>query len=107
MNMKVTEVVVREARNAKRGYYYRPRIHIFPEGESLIDNLINRRSRPIKEFRAMAKQALESLDIDHSKLDIKWSQKAGCSCGCSPGFIVEGFAQKLHRSNLYVTVQQA
>lgn len=62
-------------------------IYVHPVGETLIDNLINRRNRPIKLWREMAIRALNFSNIEFSKLS--WRQNAGCSCGCSPGFIAE------------------
>ena len=35
---------------------------------------------------------------------VRWSQYAGCSCPCSPGFIVEGYPQAVSRQDIYVTV---
>ncbi len=104
MELTVTNVKILQAETKK--YYHKSRVSIFPEGETLLENLQNRRSRPFKAYRKLVEQTLDSLGADRSKLDIKWSQKAGCSCGCSPGFIIDGFVEKLHRKNLYLTVTQ-
>lgn len=67
----------------------RTRVYVHPEGENIIENLMNRRSRPYKLYRPLVEKALRHKKIDWTKL--KWSQKAGCTmCPCSPGFIVEG-----------------
>ena len=60
------------------------RIHVFPKGETLIEQLHNRRNRPISVFRDIVLKNVPEISTG----DIKWSQTAGCSCGCSPGFIV-------------------
>lgn len=39
-------------------------------------------------FRAAAYEALKDAGIEHKGL--RFSSSAGCSCGCSPGFIVLG-----------------
>lgn len=104
MELTVTEVKILKDEAGR--FYHKTRVHIFPEGETLLENLQNRRSRPYKAYRKVVEQTLDSLGADRSKLDIKWSQKAGCSCGCSPGFIIDGFVEKLHRKNLYLTVTQ-
>jgi hypothetical protein len=60
-----------------------------------MDNLMNRRDRPINDFKRMAVVALHDLGLVYDK--ISWSQKAGCSCGCSPGFILDGnWSQDVH-----------
>jgi hypothetical protein len=68
-----------------RGYSKLPRVNVWPEGENLLENMANRFDRPQKLYRAVAKQALADLGITGT---LRWSQKAGCSCGCSPGFIL-------------------
>lgn len=35
----------------------------------------------------------------------KWSSKAGCSCGCSPGFVVTH--PELYRNDVFVEVTEA
>lgn len=79
------------------------RIYCWPEGESVIENLINRRSRPLKEFRKVAIDGLKTIGANPDSLTLKWSQKAGCPCGCSPGFIVDGWDSAISRNDLHVT----
>ena len=105
MELKVSKIETIEVTGGR--FSYKPKIYIWPEGESLLDNLMNRNSRPIKAYRKAMESALDSMGVDRSKLYIKWSQKAGCSCGCSPGFIVNGWDLKLHQKDLYVTVVSA
>jgi len=40
----------------------------------------------LKTLRAIADKAAEGLGV---RVD-RFSRKAGCSCGCSPGFVLEG-----------------
>lgn len=70
-----------------------PRVYVFPKGESVLDNLVLRRSRPVGAFRDVARQAIKgdpelvpNMPVGQP-LELRWSQKAGCRCGCSPGFI--------------------
>ena len=66
----------------------RSRIYIWPEGETIMDNLQNRRTRPYSVFRKQViPQVLEQLGWP-ADTKVSWSQRAGCQCGCSPGFIV-------------------
>lgn len=67
-----------------RRYYSNSKVYVFESGESILDNLENRRSRPSKAYREFVLQAHPELEGK-----IRWSQKAGCSCGCSPGFLVD------------------
>lgn len=77
------------------------RIYVWPKGESVLENLQNRRSRPIRTYRQALLPALAiETGIPMKELDpsLKWSQKAGCKCGCSPGFILNhyGLRKDLH-----------
>lgn len=65
-------------------------IHIFLSGEKLIDNLMNRRQRPYTMYRKeLIPQILKEMKLP-ANTKVFWRQNAGCSCGCSPGFIVDG-----------------
>lgn len=73
--MAVTGRNIREFNQASR-------VYVWPEGESIMENLLNRRNRPYKEYRKLlADQAFMQ--------NARWSQHAGCRmCPCSPGFIL-------------------
>lgn len=78
--------------------------YFFLVGESIAENLLNRRSRPTKEFKAMLPKVFEQTEFNQLWKDghIKaiWSQKCGCSCGCSPGFRLNG----LYGYNIFVDI---
>lgn len=89
--MKILEVTTQPIAN----YHNRstPHCYIFPKQESIVENLMNRRSRPYTEWKKLIPQILKKAGL--SKEEIKsikpsWSQKCGCSCGCSPGFRLNG-----------------
>lgn len=42
----------------------------------------------LKFFKSALPEILERLELDIDPKLIKFSQRAGCSCGCSPGFII-------------------
>lgn len=66
----------------------RSKIFIFPEGETIIQNLENRRHRPSTAYKKeLMPKILEKAGLP-ADTKVSWSQKAGCSCGCSPGFIL-------------------
>jgi hypothetical protein len=75
----------------------KPRVYFWAEGEPVLQNLIFRRARPSKLYRALLPEALAQLLADKSLRDVEalvmakatWSQRAGCSCGCSPGFVLD------------------
>jgi len=67
------------------------RLYLVPDEESLFDNFVQGRlTRPYQEFRksGLLDKTMKEI-IGYPSGHAKWSQKAGCSCGCSPGFIVE------------------
>lgn len=64
----------------------RSRVYVWPVGETILENLQNRRNRPVADYRRVVTKELRDAGL-HGEL--KWSQKAGCGCGCSPGFVYE------------------
>ncbi len=85
------EVVKAEMRTSS-GKPRKPRAYIFEQGESILDNLARRRCRPpVDIYRVALKRGLEQLGENNpgAASTAVWSQKAGCSCGCSPGFILD------------------
>ena len=74
-------------------------------GESIVQNLNNRRNRPNKEFKALLCKVFAKTEFNQLWLDghikANWSQQCGCSCGCSPGFRLTGLQGK----NIFVDVQ--
>ena len=59
--------------------------------DSVWDQIINRRHRPFRQVRPLVEAALREAGIEFTSL--RWSQHAGCSCPCSPGFRIEGGAR--------------
>lgn len=73
------------------------RITVFHEGESVGAQFALRRSRPQHVYRTLVPRIVEKANAllaagGHPEIQpgyqADWSQKAGCWCGCSPGFIV-------------------
>lgn len=58
------------------------------QGETILDNLVNRRTRPYTLLRPYVLEALDAAGISVDKM--RWSQTAGCSCPCSPGYVLYG-----------------
>lgn len=85
---KIIERQYNHSRNYK-SFNKAPRVYVRVNDESIFDNLTNRRNRPVKLFRQAASKALTENGIYPKKL--RWSQYAGCSCPCSPGFILDDY----------------
>lgn len=61
----------------------------------------------VAEQRKVLIAAIEALGVNPATLLLKFSRKAGCSCGCSPGFVVDGHVPHLSvRGALYVDVSK-
>lgn len=74
----------REVRRART-----PRIYVDPQGESVMENFMGGRfTRPHQALKGMV-EVIAKATFGESAT-VKWSQKAGCSCPCSPGFVVRG-----------------
>lgn len=67
-------------------YVSAPRMYVDIKDETLVENLMNRRSRPYNLYKTLIHSSLLGEMFDLGKL--QWSQRAGCSCPCSPGFIL-------------------
>ena len=72
--------------NSYRQYNAKPRIYVWLASETVGESLAGRFQRDKRTYRAFAKAVLAELGIADAKFH--WSQKAGCSCGCSPGFVL-------------------
>lgn len=82
--LKINNVQIRDADKPAN----KTRVYIFVKGETVLENLQNRRHRPVTVYKKEIIPQLKAHFPDGVKFS--WSQKAGCSCGCSPGFIVHG-----------------
>lgn len=70
----------------------RTRVYVSGSGAfDVLEDLRDRFRRPYVAWRPLVLDVLKSLGYEDLKL--RWSQRAGCSCGCSPGFIIEGGAR--------------
>lgn len=91
----------------RRGGTYRERngkshLSVHMKGESVWDNLMNRRNRPTKIWKMVGETAMTSLGMEEELYDkMFWNQKAGCSCGCSPAFVMPN----LHGFYFYIEVE--
>ncbi len=83
------EVRARRQKNPWRydaAYSGKARVYFFHEGESILEGFGNRVARPADLYRTYLPQVAEAMGLPRTT-KFKWSQKAGCRCGCSPGFI--------------------
>ena len=70
------------------------RMYILIEGENLLENLNNQHFRPVKLYQQFFFRIFQILQeqynvvIDQKLTRPYWSQYAGCTCPCSPGFII-------------------
>lgn len=88
--MKITKVETQPITDHKR---LTPHLYVFPTGESIVENLMNRRERPYTEWKKLVPEILKKAGFSDKEIKgIKpsWSQKCGCGCGCSPGFRLNG-----------------
>jgi hypothetical protein len=77
------------------------RVYFFPEGEDATTNLVNNLedSRPHDLYSSdLMPKVLAAIGVPVES-SFRWDQFAGCSCGCSPGFIIENSKGK----DVYVT----
>lgn len=99
MKFKIKSVSAKqEYYSQRRGEPYRDnnKAYIWASGESVIENLFNRHSRPYKLYQEhVLPEILKEVAEKHPEYEIStnpkdwgWRQKCGCKmCPCSPGFI--------------------
>lgn len=80
-----------------------PRVYFFEKNESILAHLNRRHYRPHQEYRKLLPQVYKQLDFPLG-VKAKWSQYAGCSCPCSPGFILKLPDDFSYQQDIFVTV---
>jgi len=79
------------------------RVFIHHSEETLAENLMNRGDRPQELYRKhILPKVIQELNLREGT-KAKWSQYAGCSCPCSPGFILSD--DGLYKTHIHVTLK--
>ena len=87
-------------REAQQRMFKPSMIYVWPEGESIYENLQNRRQRPYTVYKKeVLPQVFRAMGLP-SYTKARWSQKAGCPCGCSPAFIIDS----VNGTDVHVTI---
>lgn len=91
MNLVPTDskIIYRTRTRKLREFTKAPRVYVSLRDETIFENLMNRRNRPTKIYRAITAATLREKGITVKKM--RWSQFAGCTCPCSPGFILDDY----------------
>lgn len=80
-----------------------PRVYAWTDSKfDVVEDLTNRRRRPYQAWKPFVEEALHRLGIRFDRL--AWNQKAGCSCGCSPGFVLVGSTVP-YNVDMWVTIK--
>lgn len=91
--------------STEKDYRKKPRLYVSTEGESLLENLANRTTRPSRTWGKLVRRAVAQLELAGK---LGWSQHAGCgACPCSPGFIWDGApaVEGVHTYDVWVRLQ--
>lgn len=82
------ELLINIDHKSKDDRKYHGIMYVFHTNEDIVDNLFNRHNRPNVQYREqILPEVCKSLDIPNN-VKFTWSQKAGCKCPCSPGFLI-------------------
>lgn len=84
----------------------RGRVWVQPTDWSVLENLVNRRNRPYVLWRRVARRAVNVALGLPEETKWAWSQYSGCSCPCSPSFIVDDYRLRGFDVNLTVDVRE-
>lgn len=100
--LKIVDTTVHQRKRYSRKRY--PRLYISPENESVLENLIGgRHNRPADLYHKALPAILKELGLPEDT-EAVWSQYAGCSCPCSPGFILKDPRLQGDGRDFWVTV---
>lgn len=55
---------------------------------NVLEDLENRQRRPHQVWKPLVLDVLKRIGVEPDQ--VNWNQRAGCTCGCSPGFILRG-----------------
>jgi hypothetical protein len=94
---------VRKVRVQEDDAWRKPRVYFSIKSESLFENLENRWSRPYKGYRTLLPEVFKKADIPQGT-KASWRQTAGCSCGCSPAFILDLTAPEYMGKEIFVEI---
>jgi hypothetical protein len=98
--IKLTDALIRERtarpnnRREWKEYNARPRVYVRLtfEGSSILDDLYLRKMHSPRKLRPIVMDTLKEMGV--SVDEMSWSRYAGCSCPCSPGFIIKDYTLK-------------
>ena len=103
-----TEMKERDIRRWVKGgarerklYNAAPVVYIGIRGETVLENLQYRRSRPYKMYREkVLPEVYSHVGWDPEEVKVRWNRYAGCKeCPCSPGFVVKQMPEELDDYN--------
>lgn len=95
MKIQVTKILLVDVRENSWDRVRKPRVSGAEEGVNqtiFSENAARFTQRQItKELKPVVQDIIDGLGVPEffSRDNIKWSQKAGCACGCSPAFTLD------------------
>ena len=81
-----------------KDHYKSPRMYVEVADETVFDNIANRKRRPYNVYKTLIHSTNLASVLDLS--EFRWSQRAGCTCNCSPGYSYRYF-------DLWLTLENA
>jgi hypothetical protein len=97
VNFKIVDTEKRWKGRGDRAW--KVRLYVSPEDESFAENFVYRTTRPWRLYRKALPMILKHFGLPETT-KASWSQHAGCSCPCSPGFILD----RMGGYDLFVTI---
>ena len=86
-DLATVDLIRRTGAHNWREFSAAPRLYV-STNDSILQNLEDRRRRPYTLWKKLLPSAVASVGLDLDMTPLRWSQYAGCSCACSPGFIL-------------------
>lgn len=103
-------VHIRERAATHRRIANKPRIYASVPDFNLLEDLTNRNRRPFRQWRKLVNDAIMASGIGVDTARMGWDQRAGCGCGCSPGFVLDNHnsvvigTMAFHNYDVFVTL---
>jgi len=92
----------REWNKARTEHKNPTRVYVWPKGEALLDNIMERHNRPYELYRPLVEAELRNAGYSGR---VRWSRRAGCSCGCSPAFVLDGQLDYVDPVDVHIDVE--
>jgi len=106
-HVKISEIHLRRRDRSEKAK--KPRIYLFAENYNPIEDMKSgeRWNKPHLQIKPLLAEVFRRLGHEIVGWTFTWNQKAGCGCGCSPGFVVGGCPTNIEIFDVWLTYSRS